>query len=432
MRDLFFVILLLTILICTIRAVHAGILGWTWLTLMTPQKLAWGFFASSQPNLIVAVVTLIVWLFSPGSKRIPVNLVTVLFLVFMAFITFTTVFALAPDLAWPKWNLAIKAMVLGILVASIMTSRVRIHALVWIIALSLGYFGIKGGLFTLRTGGQFHVLAIEGSFGDNNVLAVALCMILPLMNYLRLQSANRFVRLGIIVVMGLTALGTLGTYSRGGLIGLTIMGAYLWWHSKSRIVIALVVLAVSVPAYNFMPAKWTARMSTIQTAEEDTSFRERLDAWRTAFNIAKARPLTGAGFDATLSPAVYRKFTDDATFVGGRAAHSIYFEVLGDHGFVGLGLYVAMLVMTWRYAGAARRTARRDPQLGWIADLAAMIQVSLISFVVAGAALSMAYYDMFYLLLGITVVLRKMLAQQRVQMQVALSNALPAALMRPT
>jgi len=214
--------------------------------------------------------------------------------------------------------------------------------------------------------------------------------------------------------MTLTVFGIFGTYSLGGLIGLAIMLPYLWWHSKNRIVIALVVLAVSVPAYTFMPAKWTERMSTIQTAEEDASFQDRLYAWRTEFNIAKARPLTGGGFNASLSPRVYEAFSGNPSYRGGHAAHSIYFEVLGDHGFIGLALYLGLLLFTWRYAGATRRRARRDPQNAWIADLAAMIQVSLVTFLVAGAALSMAYYDVFYLLLGTSIALRKIVSQEHV------------------
>lgn len=430
MRDLLLVILVFAVSIRTVSAAPAGILGWTWLTLMTPQKLAWGFVASSPLNLVLAVVTLVAWFFSREPKNFPVNLATVLWIAFMAFITFTTFLSLAPDLTWPKWSLAIKVMLLGLFVASTMTNQVRIHSLVWIIVLSLGYFGVKGGLFTLLTGGQFRVLQIEGSFGDNNVLAAALCIVLPLMNYLRLQSANRFVRLGVTSAMGFTAIGVLGTYSRGGLVGLAVMAAYLWWRSKNRVAIALVVLAISIPAYNFMPAKWTERMSTIQAADEDTSFQQRLDAWLTALNIAKSRPFTGAGIDASLNPAIYRKFSNGESFGGARAAHSIYFEVLGDHGFIGLGLYLTLIFTTWRYAGAARRKGRLDPQFGWIGDLAAMIQVSLVTFMVVGAALSMAYYDLFYLLLGMTLVLRKIVSRPQPQTSSAITPAIPAALPR--
>ncbi len=410
MRDLFILAIVLAILIRTMGAAQAGILGWTWLTLMTPQKLAWGLATELPLNLILAIVTFAAWLLSREPKRISLNPILVLWSAFIAYITLTTFLALAPDLAWPRWNLAVKVMVLGLMIPIIMTNQVRIQALIWIMALALGYFGIKGGIFTLVTGGHFRVLPPAESFGDSNDLALALCMILPLMNYLRLQSANRFTRYGIIAGMGLTALGVLGTYSRGGLIGLTIMGIYLWWRSRNRLAIALLLLVVIVPAYEFMPANWTERMSTIESAGTDQSFQDRLQAWQTEFNIAKARPLTGGGFNASESPTVYKTYSPDPSGWP-RAAHSIYFQVLGDHGFVGLALYLGLLGMTWQTAAKTRRKARRAPQLGWIADLASMIQVSLISFMVAGAGLSMAYYDVLYLLVGVTIGLRKMVLQ---------------------
>ncbi len=412
MRDIFLLSLLLLILVRTIGAAQAGILGWTWLTLMTPQKLTWGFAGQLPLNLVLAIVTLLAWFLSREPKRSVVNVPMFLCLAFMIFITFTTLFALAPDLAWPRWSLAIKTMILGLMIASVMTIQIRIHSLIWVAALSLGYYGIKGGLFTILTGGHFRVLAPEGSFGDNNSLALALCMILPLMNYLRMQSESRFVRIATIAAMALTTIGVFGTYSRGGFLGIAIMTAYLWWHSRNRLAIALIVLLIAVPAYKFMPTSWSERMGTIETAEGDSSFQERLQAWRTEYNIATARPFLGGGFNASMKAEVYRKFSGDPSGWP-RAAHSIYFEVLGDHGFIGLSLYIALLVAIWRYAGLARRAARGDPESGWIADLASMVQVSLVSFVVAGAALSMAYYDMVYILLGVTVALRNLVSRAR-------------------
>src|SRR6185437_5095164 len=111
------------------------------------------------------------------------------------------------------------------------------------------------------------------------------------------------------------------------------------------------------------------------------------------------------------------------------AAHSIYFEVLGDHGFIGLVLYLLMLWSTWRCAGTTRRLVRREPQLRWVGDLTSMIQVSLVSFLVAGAALSMAYYDMVYLLLGVAVSLRNIVMQSigEAQVNTPTANALVSA-----
>jgi O-antigen ligase len=92
------------------------------------------------------------------------------------------------------------------------------------------------------------------------------------------------------------------------------------------------------------------------------------------------------------------------------AAHSIYFQVLGEHGFVGLGLFLLLWILVWRDTAWIIRRSRERETLGWASDLARMIQVSLVGFFVAGAFLSLAYYDVPYNLL-VAVVLTRVLVE---------------------
>jgi len=408
MRAIFLMVLFASLLVRTVGAPQAGVLGWTWLTLMQPQRLVWGFFETFQFNMILALATFGSWFFSREPKRPPLNLAMLLWVCFMAFITITTVFALSPDEAWKRWDSTFKVMALGIFVASIMTNQIRIHALVWVIVLSLGYYGVKGGAFTMMTGGGGRVMGPDATgLADNNNLALALCALLPLINYLRLQSANWWVRLGAAVTMGLSAIAILGTFSRGGLVGLLVTGGYLWWKSRQKVIIAIFAILMVVPAVKFMPESWTARMQTIESADQDASFQGRLASWQFAIKIAIARPLTGGGFNASENPYVFQAYNPGTIIRGGLAAHSLYFQLLGDHGIIGLGLYLGLVGTTWLYAGRVRRRARPDPSLAWAADLAVMIQVAIVGYMVGGAALSMAYYDLIFLLVSISIALHQ-------------------------
>lgn len=438
MRTVFILLIFASILIRTVGAPQAGVLGWTWLTLMNPHKLGWGFVTEAPLNMILAVVTFVSWIFSPEPKRFRLNLATGLCLAFMAYVTVTTFSSLAPELAWERLDRTLKIMALGLLVASIMTNQVRIHALIWVIVLSLGYFGAKGGAFTLLTGGGSHVVGADTTgLGDNNLLALALCTIVPLMNYLRMQSDWRSVRWGMTAAMALVVVGIIGTYSRGGMIGLALMGGYLWWKSKQKILIAALGLVILIPTIQFMPESWHARMATIESAEQDRSFQGRLQAWRFAINVAEIRPFLGAGFAGSEKTDVFNTYYHDpeGEIVPGHAAHSIYFQVLGDHGVVGLVIYLALLATTWRYLAAIRRRARLTPDMAWAGDLASMMHVSLVAFMVAGAGLSMAYYDMIFLLIGISIALRQLVLQENAQTRAstegfhtrALDHATPAA-----
>jgi probable O-glycosylation ligase (exosortase A-associated) len=164
-----------------------------------------------------------------------------------------------------------------------------------------------------------------------------------------------------------------------------------------------------------MPQQWLERMETIAAAQQDASFQDRLEAWGTARNIAAARPLVGSGLGAGESSDVFTRFRPQSG-VGGAstgpdlnalAYHSIYFQVLGDNGYPGLLLFVMLLVLTWRCLAQVRKTAREVPGQIWAFNLATMIQVSMAAYMVAGAALSMAYYDLPYLFMGIAIAMRE-------------------------
>ena len=211
--------------------------------------------------------------------------------------------------------------------------------------------------------------------------------------------------------MFLTVIAVLGTYSRGGLIGLVVMGGYFWLQSKQKIFFALFAVVIVIVGIQVLPKAWTERMDSISTAaDDDQSFQGRVQSWHFAMNVAAARPLVGAGFSGTENGFIFAQYLGDPTIVRGRAAHSIYFQVLGDHGFVGLAIYLALWAAAWMQIRAIKRRTRGDPQLAWAYDLTAMLQVSLVSYMVAGAALSMAYYDMLYIIFGVLVSVRQIVS----------------------
>ena len=113
-------------------------------------------------------------------------------------------------------------------------------------------------------------------------------------------------------------------------------------------------------------------------------------AWKEATYIAIDHFPFGAGFYAPQRPEIFHSYFPYAI---PHAAHSIYFQVLGEHGFVGLALYLAVLVLALRNASIILRQTRNRPELEWAHDLANMMQIALIGYYVGGAALSMAYFD---------------------------------------
>lgn len=401
MRAYFFPALFFCLLGLILAAPYTGVLIWAWISMMNPHQIVGGWLSTFPVNTI-AVAVLVLALFLHGESAFPpLNPLLLTLLAFLFWCIITTMTALSPAVSAARADLSIKNMIFGLAIAATTTNRVRFQALLWVFVLSYGFFGVKGGGFTLLTGGAGNVIGPPNTgTEDRNVLALVMLMMIPLANYLRLTSANRLVRIGLLGLMLLTAVAVLGTFSRGGLIGLTFLGLYFWWTNPNKLTVAVSVLAIGLASWSVLPERWFERMSTVERAEMDESFQGRVDAWHFAFNAASSR-LTGVGFSGTEDRDVFQRYMPmaTATIDRGRAAHSIYFQVLGDHGFIGLGLYVAILALAWGMAGRLARAANGDN--AWLAPFGKMARVALATYFVAGAALSMAYDASIYCLLGL-------------------------------
>jgi len=378
----------------TFRWPFVGVLLWEWFTLQNPHRETYGFINSA--NVIIAGVTLLAWMLSKERKLPPNGFLLWAMIMFLAWTTLTTIFAYDVTWSYGYWDRTWKTFLLGLLIAATVTNRVRVHAVLWIAVVSLFYYGVKGGLFTVLTGGQNHVLGPPGTMiQDNNQLAVAMLMTLPLANYLRNQLVDRRMRLLMLGAIVATVLAVIGTYSRGALVGLFVLGMIGLLRMKHRFIYMGVAAVLMGFVVTFMPAKYFERMDTmnsVQSVQNDESFHGRLVAWEVAYYAARDRFPFGAGFyGPQLKPFWSRYFPREKN----HAAHSIYFQVLGEHGFVGLGIYLALLAGAFLQCARMIKMARSIPGKKWIAEFGVGLQASLLVFCVTGAALSLAYYDLF-------------------------------------
>ena len=398
MRDLIFVVMMTALVPVALVRPFVGVLLFSWVSFMNPQQLNWGMSSGIPWAMIVGVATIIGCISKGEFKRLTANAVTVPIALFLVCITLTSTVALAPsDLVWAKWETTFKAFAFLLVAAALVTNKVRIHALLWIMVISLGYFGIRGGIFVMMTAGNYRVWGPPNTMiSDNNQIAVALLVSLPLMNYLRMHAAHRIVRVVLAIAMGLTLVAVLGSYSRGALVGVAAVALFLWWNGKTKMVSGVVMAVVLWAALSFMPAGWTDRMSTIKDYQTDTSTEGRFDMWQTSTIMAVSRPLTGGGFMAPYRQDLVTRYNPGTT---ARAVHSIYFEVIGEHG---LPTFLVWLAITFGGIGFTIRiirATRRIPELEWCRDLAKMTQVAIIAYLVPGALLSLSYWDFYFTIL---------------------------------
>lgn len=404
MRDIALALFIFGMLPYILMRPYIGLLVWSWLGYMNPHRLCYGFAVSFPWVQLVAIVTLVSLAFSKDSKRVPASSITILLVVFFAWTTLTTSFAVESTSAWQWWEQFGKILIMVWVTLMLVHDRQRMHLLIWTIVISLGFFGLKGGLFTVLTGGSYHIYGPAKSFiADNNDLAQALCMTLPLMRYLQLWSRSKHIRLALVATMILTGVAILGTYSRGGVVALAVVSVILFMKSRGRIGVVVLVAILGMTAYHFMPAQWMQRMDTLQNPDKVNSFDTRVQSWKFATNVALHSPIVGGGFNVYESTEMWTRYGPDGAKP--RAVHSIYFRVLGEQGFPGLFLFLALLFVSWRNCSRVRKRTRDSPEQRWAYDLGSMVQVSMIAFMTAGLATTSSYFDLSYQLMAICALL---------------------------
>lgn len=411
MRDIgLFLFIFASLPVIVFRPVF-GLMIWSWLGYMNPHRLSWGYAFDFPFVQVVALTTLVGLLFDRTRKMPQVSFLLVIWIVFVCWMSLTTLFAFNPEAAVLEWQRMMKIQIMVATTILLAHNRVRIEWLVLIIALSIGFYGIKGGIFTILTGGNFMVWGPPGTFiAGNNEIAFAILITIPLFRYLQLRAVRPRVRLLIGVAMVLMGLAVVGSYSRGAFLGAAAMTFMLAMKSPRRKLFIPGLIVAGMLIFAFMPKQWTERMESIQEYTQDESAMGRINAWWFAYNLAKDKPVLGGGFQ-TFSPDLFYKYAPIPE--DHHDAHSIYFEVLGEHGFVGLFLFLGMGLAVLLTAGAAIRASKRDPELEWAGQLSGMLQVSFVGYAVGGAFLGLAYFDLPYHLLALVLVTRGLTSKEK-------------------
>lgn len=400
LRDLALLAILTYVTPHAFRHVYIGVLLWTWIGIMNPHRLTYGFMHSAPVAMAIALVTFVGLLTTKDRIKSEWSLPMIVLAALVLWMCVTTAFAFFPSSSMAQLVKVLKIQVMVFIAAAVLYKRMHLRLFVWVIVLSLGFYGVKGGLYTIATGGSGRVWGPPGGFiQGNNELALALIMTIPLMFFLRATTPHLWVKRGLLLMMGLSAISAIGTQSRGAMLAISAMTMLLWWRGPNKGVNAIIFSFVAMIILAMMPSAWYERMGTIQSYEQDGSAMGRINAWTAMYNLANDR-ITGGGFDVQ-NPFVFSLYAPDPN--NPLTAHSIYFQMLGEHGYIGLGLFLLIWLLAWRRAGSLRKGTRNDPQLGWLFHLGSMIQVSLLGYAVGGAFLSLSYFDLPYYILLIAV-----------------------------
>lgn len=415
--------MMLIIIPLCLRNAFAAYLLWGWSGLIAVHTFAYGFMVSFPFVLVFAVLSLVLILIrmDPGLQQLKLDGVGLLFIWFglHAIICATLAY---PNLA-RNWEITIdlqKTLLFSLLMPMLVTDRLRLHAVVLMLALSAGYHGMLEGLKFIASGGG-HLSQGNVKLGDRNHFSVLVTMCLPFLLYLAWYSRIKLIRLAALGALLTNVLSVVATQSRGGLLSLVAVSLFLVLQSSRKALGILTMVVLGAIGLTLAPESFTERMETIQTANDDASFMGRVIAWKRASAIAVEHPIFGGGIRSVQNGEVYEKYrfsqgllgwvdTPQATYPA--AAHSIYFEVLGDMGFVGLFLFLAIVfspfVMNWRVWKLWREIG---PSVTWARDLSFAISAGMVGYLTGGASISAAYFEMSYILVAFAAVNYRVVAK---------------------
>jgi len=192
----------------------------------------------------------------------------------------------------------------------------------------------------------------------------------------------------------------------------------------------MALLILAPVGYNFMPQTWHDRMGSIvldNEADYDASVQGRFNAWRMSANLANDQVM-GGGFDSYTRTNFYLYAPNPEDI---HDAHSIYFKILGQHGYVGLFLFLGLWFSAWLMAGKTHRMCQGHPQLQWASLLSRMLQISLIAYGSGGLFLGLAYFDLPYHIAVCIVAVYNIAQKEKVKLELEQAEA-PVSIPQPT
>jgi len=404
LRDIVIAVIVLIAGLYALRRAWIGVLLWTWLSTMNPHRYAWGILSTAPVAAFAAGITLL-GLAVTKERRSPfIGLPVIIFASFVGWMTISWLMGRDISNDYWTWSRSAKIYLMIFVTLALLQTKEHIMAFAWVLIGSLAILGAKGGFFTLITLGNHRVWGPPDSFIEgNNEFALALIITIPLVYFLQLQVAQKIWRNALSVVILLCAISAFGSYSRGALLAIIAMGGMFWWRSPKKGEVAVFILIIAIAMIPMLPEQWWARMDTISEYQADGSAMGRLNAWGVAWEVA-LHHLFGGGMSYQYQD-YFLLYGEYETIV--RAAHSIYFEILGNHGFIGLFLFLLLWITTYREAGWLMRNAGSNPNTLWAAQLGAMVQVSLVGYATGGAFLSLGYFDLPYNMMALVVLAKK-------------------------
>jgi probable O-glycosylation ligase (exosortase A-associated) len=413
MRDIILIAIVISCALLALRRPTFGILAFICVSIINPNSMTWGFARLFPSAQYIAIGTLLGFVFWNESKKLPLSSESVLLIGLWGIFGVSTVFAIYPDVSLEKFIYISKILLMVFLSTILINSEHRLRLLLKVIALSLGFLGLKSGFWAIATGGQLMVWGPEESFlYANNAIGLALSLNIPILFYLAKTETNIWLRRLMMVMMVFSFPAIICTFSRGAWLTLTAMTGLMVLHSKRKAlmvsgggILVIVVLGSLATGLMPVPERVQTRYDQLVDWENESSAVSRFWNWEFCKRVGLARPF-GGGFnfyELELYPIYFPEFIEKYGTEKVWSCHSMWYTILGEHGVIGFILWVLLFLSCFLSLRKLRRWGNFN---AWIIPYVNMVKLGVIAFMIAGTFLDTAYFDLFYQLVGIIIIMK--------------------------
>ena len=377
-----------------------GLYGYYWFGMMRPDILAWS--GPNRYSLFLAAATLASNI--PGMLRnLPLAFLNPILrglLLFLLIVTISVVTAVDPSLCLDRYGLFLRVFVMAFVIPLVLATPEQLRWFFIVVSGSLGLLGTKFGVYGVLHGGAVFQEGYGGLLSDNNTMALAFAMAVPMCWFSRRLVPWKWARAGFVALAAFCIGAVVFTHSRGGILAVGSALLLITLCEKKKL-LALGLLAVAGTGIAFLV--WdslSSRMSTLMDPEKEASARSRIILAQSAPKLWLDYPLFGVGFTETNQQRLIFKYVppEYAVAYAGKVLHNNWLQILVDSGIFAFLLYVWLLLSTIkRMWSAGRRISAAGSGEG--AAIPFAIFTALGTFVVGATFLSRTTFDLYYILL---------------------------------
>ena len=383
------------------------------------------FFEYVRPQMIFRAIDILPWtqlslvgalvgIFFDKSARFVGGAANKLLIFFLVTIIISSINAYWPSISYEKLDHIYTWVIIYFLITTIVNTRRRFFVFLLIFLIASFKLSASLTLTWAKRGFGFTgwgLMGPPGFFNNSGELAIQMAVYWPVALafslFLKPYLSKWLYRL--CLAMPITAWAVIiGSSSRGGQLALVAQFGIKYFRKIFRPKILVTVAIAGWLFWIFLPEEQKLRFSEMG---DDKTSQQRLLYWKNGWEMMADHPVLGVGY-FNFIPYYEMYYSGDILFRNAELPHNIFIQVGTDSGFVGLGIYISLVL----YAFFSMRNLSKEKHKNILMEssLASAFNYSLIGFLVAGQFVTVAYYPFLWIHLAMIVSLKHIATSRKV------------------